>query len=47
MRHFDILCAKYGIDEQQQTQGIFTETELEAWLQGYAISLAPAAILAP
>ena len=25
MRHFDILAAKYGIDEEIQTQGIFSQ----------------------
>lgn len=25
MLHFDILCAKYGIDESKQTEGILSE----------------------
>ncbi len=24
MLHFDVICAKYGIDEEKQTEGIFT-----------------------
>ena len=28
MRHFDILAAKYEIDEEVQTQGIFSQAQL-------------------
>lgn len=35
MLHFDILCAKYDIDENMQTEGIFDSNELASWMEGF------------
>lgn len=35
MLHFNVLCAKYGIDENTQLDEMFSSDEKRGWMEGY------------